>query len=80
MADVKLPNISQSNLNINGTAAGNHNSNTMGGDNMMYNDSMAGQPRNGGRSQSFHSGRAGGAGTGSNGFGQVGRSIMEAKK
>lgn len=43
----------------------------------MYSDSMA-QPRGDGRSQSFHSGRAGG--TGGNGFGQVGRSIMEAKK
>ena len=69
MADVKLPNISQSNLNVNGQGAG------------IANDAQAiysgvdgnGGPRQDGRSQSFHSGRG-------NGFGQVGRSIMEAKK
>ena len=78
MADVKLPNISQSNLNINGTGAQfSTNNNHADNNNLMYNDSMA-QPRGDGRSQSFHSGRAGG--NGGNGFGQVGRSIMEAKK
>ena len=69
MADVKLPNISQSNLNVNGQGAG------------IAHDAQAiysgvegnGAGRQDGRSQSFHSGRG-------NGFGQVGRSIMEAKK
>lgn len=64
MADVKLPNISQSNLNS-------------GEQQQTYSDAQP--PRNDNRSQSFHSGRGGG-GTGGNGFGNVGRSIMEAKK
>lgn len=71
MADVKLPNISQTNLNLAGqgvpTAQQLESNN-------QYGDQMS-QPRGDGRSQSFHSGRPGG-----NGFGQVGRSIMEAKK
>jgi hypothetical protein len=68
MADVKLPNISQTNLNLAGQGVNQIDN--------QYADQMS-QPRADGRSQSFHSGRPGGSG---NGFGQVGRSIMEAKK
>lgn len=70
MADVKLPNISQTNLNGGGLATSAANAE------QIYSDGGAGAPRTDGRSQSFHSGR----GAGGNGFGQVGRSIMEAKK
>lgn len=66
MADVKLPNISQANLNVNGQSAGVADAQA------VYASENAAN-RTDGRSQSFHSGRG-------NGFGQVGRSIMEAKK
>ena len=71
MADVKLPNISTTNLNGPQNTSGMHGG--MDGQN-AYNDSQA---RGDARSQSYHSGRGAGSG---NGFGQVGRSIMEAKK
>lgn len=71
MADVKLPNISTTNLN--GSQNNTSGLHGLEGQN-AYNDS---QPRNDARSQSYHSGRGADSG---NGFGQVGRSIMEAKK
>jgi len=60
MADVKLPNISQTNLN---SGAGQPDVQ------QIYNGESTAPPN---RSQSFHSGRGA--------FGQVGRSIVEAKK
>ncbi len=63
MADVKLPNISQANLNVNGQAA-------MGGAGAQNDPTSiyagdGGNPNGGrgdGRSQSFHSGRGNGFG------------------